>query len=77
MSERMIQTVRQPACSNVVLTEADGTKRRLYQHTHERCRGYVAGYNDGSNPPAWVGPDMRCGPGDCLAQTWERDLFAV
>lgn len=72
-----IRIVQQPGIANVVLVEDAGTTPalrgrvcRLYQHTRERCEGYLCGYIDGLATAPELLPPVRCMPGELMRLNW-------
>ena len=66
-----IAIVQQPACSNVILVK-DGIKRRLFQHSHERCIGYAEAasiYEEVAREFLEV-HNFSCEAGDATKQIW-------
>jgi hypothetical protein len=69
--------VQQPASCNVVQIEAPGftpqtrgEAKILYQHTRERCEGYILGRVDETEDVVLWLESVRCLTGDCRNLTW-------
>ncbi len=65
-----VRIVQQPGCASVVLTDDGGGKRILFQHTREKCEGYIRGYIDGREDAPSLDAPVRCLPGDCRRMHW-------
>ena len=72
-----IRIVQQPAVASVVVSDRDGLTAAdrgnaviLYQHTRERCAGYLCGFIDGRDGAPTILPPARCLPGDSRKMRW-------
>lgn len=63
--DRTVVIAHQPACSNVLLVDEDGSVTRLYQHTAERCQGYARAVREMVSGVTSIS-EVKVGRGDAI-----------